>query len=222
MALIGYLGKDASSGIQFVVSREEFRTPMNMTWNGSARYATHERHVTHALTEFVGLDPDNFTFDILLTSELGVNPLEEVVKIWNYERDGEALGLVIGGKAYGKYRWNIKNHKTKIEYTDKAGDMYAVEVSVELLECLKGESHNTTKKQPKPAEPPAQTPTPDTGGGGSGGSSYTVKKGDNLWNLAKKYYGDGSQWRKIYEANKDTIGGNPSLIYPGQTYNIPA
>ena len=182
MALIGYLGKDANSGIQFVVSREEFRTPMNMTWNGSARYATHERHVTHALTEFVGLDPDNFTFDILLTSELGVNPLEEVVKIWNFERDGEALGLVIGGKAYGKYRWNIKNHKTKIEHTDKAGDMYAVEVSVELQEYIKGESHNTTKKQPPPAEPPAPTPTPDTGGGdsggGSGGSSYTVKKGE--------------------------------------------
>lgn len=225
MALVGYLGKDADSGIQFVVSREVFRTPKNLNWNGSARYATHERHATHALTEFTGLDPDQFSFDITLTSELGVNPLEEVVKIWDFERDAEALGLVIGGKAYGKYRWTIKDHKTKIEHTDKAGDMYAVEVSVELMEYLKGESHNTTKKQPKPAEQPAPASTDDGGsgdGGGSGGSSYTVKKGDNLWNLAKKYYGDGSQWRKIYDANKDVIGGNPNLIYPGQQYTIPA
>lgn len=136
MALIGYLGKDADNGIQFVVSREVFRTPKNLNWNGSVRYATHERHATHALTEFTGLDPDNFSLDILLTAELGVNPLEEVVKIWNYERDGEALGLVIGGKIYGKYRWNIKSHKTKIEYTDVAGNMYAAVVSLELLEYL--------------------------------------------------------------------------------------
>lgn len=220
MALIGYLGKDADSGIQFIVSRELFRTPTNMTWSGSARYATHERHATHALTEFTGLDPDNFTLDILLTAELGVNPMDELVKIWTYERDSEAVGLVIGGHAYGKYRWNIQKHSTKMEYTDAAGDLYAVEVSVELLEYLKGESHNTSKTQTQPTEESATTSAGD--GGATGGSSYTVKKGDNLWNIAKKYYGDGSQWRKIYDANRDVIGGNPNLIYPGQTYIIPA
>ena len=136
MALIGYLGKSPDDGISFIVSREVFRTPKNLKWSGSVRYATHERHNTHALTEFTGIDPDRFSFDILLTAEMGVDPLKEVVKIWNYERDGEALGLVIGGKAYGKYRWNIVNHETKIEYTDGNGDMYAVEVSVELLEYL--------------------------------------------------------------------------------------
>lgn len=43
--------------------------------------------------------------------------------------------------------------------------------------------------------------------------TYTVVKGDCLWNIAKKYYGDGSQYTKIYEANKDKIK-KPSLIYP--------
>ena len=227
MAMIGYIGKDADSGIQFVVSREVFRTPKDMTWSGSARYATHERHNTHALTELTGLDPDKFSFDILLTAELGVNPLDEVVKIWGFERDAEAVGLVIGGKGYGKYRWNVVKHETKIEYTDAEGNMYAVEVSLDLVEYLKGETHNTSKKAAEPEQTsqpaqPAQQVATSTGGGGSGGSSYTVKKGDNLWNLAKKYYGDGSQWRKIYDANRDVIGGNPNLIYPGQTYTIPA
>lgn len=222
MALNGYLGKDAESGIQFVVSREVFRTPKNLNWNGSARYAIHERHATHALTEFTGLDPDNFSFDILLTAELGVNPLEEVVKIWNYERDAEALGLVIGGKAYGKYRWTIKNHKTKIEYTDKAGDMYAVEVSVELMEYLKGTDQNTSSPAPEPEPEPQPAATTDTGGGEtSSAKTYTVKKGDCLWTIAKKFYGSGADYKKIYEANKDTIGKNPNLIYPGQTFTIP-
>lgn len=55
----------------------------------------------------------------------------------------------------------------------------------------------------------------------TGGSTYTVKPGDNLSKLAKQLYGTGADWKKIYEANKDVIGGNPSLIYPGQTFTIP-
>ena len=34
---------------------------------------------------------------------------------------------------------------------------------------------------------------------------YTVKSGDCLWNIAKKFYGNGSKWTKIYEANKSAI-----------------
>lgn len=51
--------------------------------------------------------------------------------------------------------------------------------------------------------------------------SYTVVSGDCLWNIAKKYYDDGSQYTKIYEANKGTIGSNPNLIKPGQKLVIP-
>lgn len=51
--------------------------------------------------------------------------------------------------------------------------------------------------------------------------TYTVKSGDCLWNIAKKYYGSGSSYTKIYEANKGTVGGNPNLIYPGQVLTIP-
>ena len=41
-----------------------------------------------------------------------------------------------------------------------------------------------------------------------------------LSKLAKKYYGSAGEWKRIYEANKDTIE-NPDLIYPGQTFKIP-
>lgn len=52
--------------------------------------------------------------------------------------------------------------------------------------------------------------------------TYTVVKGDCLWNIAKKYYGSGSKYTVIYNANKSVIGGNPNLIYPGQVLTIPA
>lgn len=51
--------------------------------------------------------------------------------------------------------------------------------------------------------------------------SYTVKKGDSLWLIAKSVYGDGSKWQKIYTANKKVIGKNPNLIIPGQKLVIP-
>ncbi len=51
--------------------------------------------------------------------------------------------------------------------------------------------------------------------------TYTVKSGDCLWNIAKKLYGSGSQYTKIYNINKNLIGGNPNLIYPGQVLSIP-
>lgn len=51
--------------------------------------------------------------------------------------------------------------------------------------------------------------------------TVTVVAGDCLWNLAKKHYGDGAQYKKIYEANKAVIGSNPGLIKPGQKLVIP-
>lgn len=50
--------------------------------------------------------------------------------------------------------------------------------------------------------------------------TYTIKRGDTLWAIATKYYGKGSQYTKIYNANRNIIK-NPNLIYPGQKITIP-
>ena len=54
----------------------------------------------------------------------------------------------------------------------------------------------------------------------SSGKTYTVKSGDSLSKIAKAQYGDASQWKRIYEANRDKIK-NPDLIHPGQEFTIP-
>ena len=66
-----------------------------------------------------------------------------------------------------------------------------------------------------PARPSTSAPKPATTS-----RTYTVKRGDCLWNIAKKYYGKGNQYTKIYNANRDKIK-NPNLIYPGQVLTIP-
>jgi nucleoid-associated protein YgaU len=59
--------------------------------------------------------------------------------------------------------------------------------------------------------------------------TYTVKKGDTLWALARNLYDNSSQWKKLWEANKDmlikrdkrNIKQPGHWIYPGQVLKIP-
>ena len=50
---------------------------------------------------------------------------------------------------------------------------------------------------------------------------YTVVTGDSLSKIAKRFYGDGNRWQKIFDANRDQIK-DPDLIRPGQKLKIPA
>ena len=52
-------------------------------------------------------------------------------------------------------------------------------------------------------------------------AEHTVVAGDNLSFISQKYYGHQGNFRLIYEANKDVIGDNMSLIRPGQKLRIP-
>jgi murein DD-endopeptidase MepM/ murein hydrolase activator NlpD len=75
-----------------------------------------------------------------------------------------------------------------------------------------GHRHDSTPVEPTP-EAPAE-PTGDT---------VTVAPGDTLYGLTLAGTGDASldNWEPLYEANKDVIGSNPDLIYPGQVLTLP-
>lgn len=50
--------------------------------------------------------------------------------------------------------------------------------------------------------------------------TYTVEKGDNLYKIARKVYGNGRLWKVIYQANSGTVKNN-YIIYKGQVLTIP-
>lgn len=70
----------------------------------------------------------------------------------------------------------------------------------------------------------SSTSSGSTSSGSSGGSSssstryHTIASGDTLWDLAQKYYGDGSKWTKIQNANG---GINPYTLTIGKKIVIP-
>lgn len=47
-----------------------------------------------------------------------------------------------------------------------------------------------------------------------------IRKGDNLWTIARRVYGSGVKYTTIYEANANNIS-NPNLIFPGQVFELP-
>lgn len=50
---------------------------------------------------------------------------------------------------------------------------------------------------------------------------YTVAAGDSLWSISVRAYGDGYQWTKIYQANKDKVGANPDQVEKGVELSLP-
>ena len=68
----------------------------------------------------------------------------------------------------------------------------------------------------------SSTTAPSPGASGATtAQTYVVKKGDSLSKIAQHHYGNASEWRKIFEANRDQIE-DPDLIQPGQMLKIPA
>ncbi|MBQ9351387.1 5'-nucleotidase C-terminal domain-containing protein [Phyllobacterium sp.] len=57
-----------------------------------------------------------------------------------------------------------------------------------------------------PAKPAAQTAAPAPAAAAAP-STYTIKRGDNFWNIAKQVYGKGSDWKKLAAANPRMIAG---------------
>jgi tetratricopeptide (TPR) repeat protein len=93
---------------------------------------------------------------------------------------------------------------------------------------------NATPKPPITAETPAPVATSGSASAGStnvasaeAGSiappptTVMVEKGDSLWTIADKIYGDPNLYLRIYKANRARIA-DPNIIFPGMSLTIPA
>lgn len=58
--------------------------------------------------------------------------------------------------------------------------------------------------------------------GAASGNTYTVQRGDTLVALSRKFYGNDTEWKRILDANKSLLGGDPAKLKPGMKLAIPA
>ncbi len=114
---------------------------------------------------------------------------------------------------------NVDMVVDSFDYEERYGEVGDIYYSIKLTEW---KSYAPRRLElPLKAEAPAVLAEPERAGTPEPPKSYTVAKGDSLWAVARKSYGSGDGWSKIYAANQGIIGPNPNLIFPGQVLTIP-
>lgn len=116
------------------------------------------------------------------------------IETLDYEEDAEAYGLDVMCKVTLK---EYKEYGTQSFSIVKKLKDAAVGAAASVAVAAVTKSRSTASK-------PAVT-------------SVTVKKGDTLWNICKKYLGDGSKYKEIAKLNNLE---NPDKIYPGQVLRL--
>ena len=127
MAKVGSLGN-----IVFLVSEKEIMTFSGFQHTAGAVYASHNRHLKSPLLEFTGVNSESLTFSVLLSSSLGVNPLEEHKKMLLAMKEGKALRLLLGAKQFGNYKWVITNIQFKARTISPRGGVLDADVTLTL------------------------------------------------------------------------------------------
>lgn len=202
--------------------------PEKINYSGDARFYEYDilnkgevkqpsgRDLTHIAWEsfFPGERLENYPF-VNQKNKLKATELHKKIESW--KNNGTKLKLTISGTPF-----NISVYIESYEGTvqDAYGSIY---YSISFVEAVDVKVTVTKSKAISRASSKQ---------GSSSSKTYTVKSGDCLWNIAKKFYGNGAQWTKIYNANASVIestakkhgkksSSNGHWIWPGTVLSIP-
>ena len=151
----------------------------------------------------------NGTLNFIVTEETIKLKAGDTVKL-------QGLGKYLSGDYYVK---NITRQISKNGYSHSA-TLIKTDFGNSLKTVSKTSAKNNNTKKSTKKSSTTKKKVSSSSSSKSAQRTYTVKKGDCLWNIAKKFYGNGALYTKIYDANTNKIA-NPNLIYVGQVFVIP-
>lgn len=156
----------------------------------------------------MGEDETVMTWDGAL---IGADAYKKAIKLESLKDAGQVVQLTISDFPELSKQVRIRNFPWDVVRQDR------IDYSIELVAEMPAPAVNQVltpislgQNQPAPTAPATQSqPT---------GKTYIIKQGDTLWALAVANYGDGTQWRKIADANRIT---DPRTLQIGQKVTIP-
>ena len=137
--------------------------------------------------------------------------------------DNEKLATVRAGadgtwSLVAEKKLDIGQHNFRAERIDAATGAPSAQATIAIERLI-----------PKPPQVAAKEAAPKPGAAGSAATSlaaaedkdvYTIRRGDTLWAIAKRYLGSGLRYPTIFQRNRETIN-NPNLIHPEQQVKVP-
>lgn len=188
-------------------------TPSSYTWEKGARIETISLDRTGDLALFGGKTLASATLELLLPATLYsfcnpgalADPEHYLTRLGSWLREGRVLRWLVSGTGV-----NAQVLLESLRYGEADG-------TNDVTATLKLRQYRL------PQAPLVETGSSErpSGTGAAQRRTYTVVKGDSLWGIARKFYGDGSLYLRLAAANSAIIK-NPNLIYPGQVLTIPA
>lgn len=205
-------------------------------WSSSINIAEHKRHGKKPLLEVTSRNADDFTMTIYLWAQLGVSPWKMLKKLRSYNLEAKVYPLYLGGRKVGSNKWIISSVSNDLKTFYKNGKPIFIIANVTFKEypvlkkanipTLKTVAVKSKKKNSKTTKNKKSRNNSNKKSSNKSSSSnkskkkkrvsskkstgyitYTMKKTDTLWSIAKKFYGSGDKYKKIYNANKNLQQG---------------
>lgn len=219
----------AYGGIKFIVKQEDLLSFYNLSMDSGASWEEHQRIKKKNHLEFIGPDLRTLSLTVYADVRYGVKPMHVLSQLESIRSKGKAYYFTLGGKKLGSCLWVITSYKST--FTDHWKDGTPIKATFDLQ--LKEYPHQAKKKKKKPKKTKKNPTTKNIAKSKVSHSpkkvsytAYTIKSGDTLFGLAKRFYGKGSSYMKIYNANRKKSKGyhvltNPNVLSIGWKIKIP-
>ena len=215
-----YLKENDSNVLRFPV------TPSEVICETSANISTESVNELGNVSLFSGVELKSIPIDSFFpnkdysfcTYNNIEKPYELVRKLETWQNNGTKLRYIVSD---GYTNIPVMINSFTYQEQDGTGDVY---FSLSLIEYKEiklnktSSSDNSNSNNNATNRPTENAPKPS-----GENKTHKVVKGDSLWSIAQKYYGDGSKYTKIKEANKDkyTSLSKNNIIYTNMELVIP-
>lgn len=129
MAKIGSLGD-----IIFINSSNNHLPLINYNHNKKYNYSDKNIIGKNTISEYINKDLREISLKIILSADLGVNPMQELKKLEDYGDNGEVLSHFIGSFFFGNY--TIRSIGSSYDVIRLDGKIIKLTVDVSLIEYL--------------------------------------------------------------------------------------
>ena len=215
-----YLKENDSNVLRFPV------TPSEVICETSANISTESVNDLGNVSLFSGVELKSIPIDSFFpnknysfcTYNNIEKPYELVRKLETWQNNGTKLRYIVSD---GYTNIPVMINSFTYQEQDGTGDVY---FSLSLIEYKEIKLNKTSSVDSSNSTNNATNrPTENAPKPSGENKTHKVVKGDSLWSIAQKYYGDGSKYTKIKEANKDkyTSLSKNNIIYTNMELVIP-